>query len=202
MSATVPLKFLTLAVCLAWGLAVSSPAQSQSTLRASDAARLDGFTSAIGDALLQALAGGSAADVTTLTKALSGRPQIAFDETLTGEWNCRTIKMGGISPLVVYAPFTCRFDIGPDGFEFEKLTGSQRTKGKIQLRDGRAIYVGVGYVAGQNPPAYADLPPDFTSDGSVQTQIAVFERIGPTRARLLFPAPIVESDFDILELTR
>lgn len=188
----------TLALCAA----LSSPALAQDRLRPDDAARLDGYSGALGQSLIEALAGGSAPDVSALTKALSGRPDIAFDETLAGNWKCRTIKMGGIAPLVVYTPFDCVFEIAAGGFTFEKLSGSQRTKGSIQLRNGRAIYVGVGYVAGQNPPAYADLPADFTSDGTIQTQIAVFERISPTRARLLFPAPAVESNFDILELTR
>ena len=195
-----PLKLL---LALGLGLsALTSPLWAQSDLRPEDAARLDGFAAAAGSALLQATSGGTASDVAALTQALSGTPQIAFDETLAGDWKCRTFKLGGISPLVVYTNFKCRFSIGPEGFDFEKLSGSQRTKGTVRLRDGRAIYTGVGYVAGQTPPAYADLTEDFQSDSTVQTQIAVFERISPTRARLLFPSPAVESDFDILELTR
>ncbi len=178
------------------------PAAAETPLRPADAARLDGFTAAAGGAVLQALSGGSPADVTALTQALSGTPQIAFDESLNGDWTCRTLKLGGGTALVVYSPFKCRFDIENNGFRFEKLTGSQRTKGKVTFRDGRAVYVGMGYVAGQTPPDYADLPDDFVSDGSVQTDVAILERISPTRARLMFPSPAVESDFDILELTR
>jgi hypothetical protein len=155
-----------------------------------------------GDALLAAMAGGSRSDVAALSGALSGAPQIAFDESLIGDWKCRTMKLGGPTALTVYTNFNCRFSVGETGFDFEKLSGSQRTRGTIQLRDGRAIYVGVGFVAGEAPPAYADLPDDFQSDGKVQTQVAVFERVSPTRARLMFPSPAVESNFDILELTR
>lgn len=179
-----------------------SPLWAQSDLRPEDAARLDGYATAAGRALLQAMSAGSASDVAALSQALSGTAQIAFDETLAGDWNCRTLKLGGLAALVVYTNFKCRFSIGTEGFDFEKLSGSQRTKGTIRLRDGRAIYTGVGYVSDQTPPAYADLPADFTSDGTVQTQVAVFERISPTRARLSFPSPAIESDFDILELTR
>ncbi len=189
-----------LALCGA--LLLGAPAQAQSDLRAEDATRLQGFTQAAGDALLQALASGAPDDVAALSKALSGAPQIAFDASLAGDWKCRTMKLGGLSALVVYTNFACRFTASDTGFTFEKLTGSQRTRGTITLREGRAIYVGVGFVAGQNPPAYADLPADFQSEGTIQTDIAVFERISPTRARLMFPSPAVESDFDILELTR
>lgn len=181
---------------------LATPLSAQSTLRPGDAARLDGYAASAGNAFLRALASGAPGDVNALTQALSGTPQIAFDESLNGDWTCRTMKLGGLSPLVVYSPFKCRFGIENDGFTFEKLTGSQRTKGKVTLRDGRAVYVGVGFVAGQTPPDYADLPPDFTSDGTVQTDVAILERIRPTRARLMFPAPANESDFDILELTR
>ncbi len=191
-------RWLTLLLALA----LTTPATAETALRPDDAARLENYTTAAGSALLQALSGGASADVDALTRALSGHPQIAFDETLDGDWNCRTMKLGRSSALVVYSPFKCHIDLENDGFAFEKLTGSQRTKGKVSFRDGRAVYVGVGFVAGQTPPDYADLPADFTSDGTVQTDVAIFERVSPTRARLMFPAPAVESDFDILELTR
>ncbi len=184
-------------------LVCSGAAFAQGDLRPGDAARLDRFDASAGSALLQALSGGAPEDVAALTKALSGTAQVAFDETLAGDWSCRTMKLGGLSPLLVYTDFKCRFTIRPDGsFGFEKLTGSQRTRGTITFREGRAIYAGVGYIADEDPADYADLPADFTSDGRVQTNVAVFERVSPSRARLMFPAPAVESDFDILELTR
>ena len=48
-------------LCVALSLLLCSPAFAQSDLRPADVARLDGFTTAIGDALLQALAGGNSA---------------------------------------------------------------------------------------------------------------------------------------------
>jgi len=181
---------------------LASPLHAQSDLRAQDAARLDGFAPTAGRALLRAMAGGSASDVAALTQALSGQADIAFDESLIGNWKCRTMKLGGASDLTVYSNFDCRFSVGSTGFDFEKLTGSERTKGTITLRDGRAIYVGVGFASGETPPDYADLPPDFTATDQIQTQVAVFERVNANRARLMFPSPAQASDFDILELTR
>lgn len=175
---------------------------AQTDLRADDAARLERFTQTAGAALLEALAGGAPDDVAALTDALAGTPQVALDQDLAGDWQCRTMKLGGGISLVVYTQFKCRFTLQQNGFAFEKLTGSQRTKGILTYRDGRAVYVGMGFVADATPPAYAELPADFVSDGRIQTNIAVFERVSQTRARLMFPAPAVESDFDILELTR
>ncbi len=187
---------------LAIVLALPLPALAETSIRPEDAARLARYDAAAGYALLQALAKGAPKELVALTTALAGEPQAVFDETLNGNWNCRMLKLGGLAELVVYTPFKCRFTIRNNGFGFEKLTGSQLTRGEVTLIDGRAVYLGVGYVAGQNPPAYADLPADFKSDGSVQTDVAILERVSETRARLLFPSPAVESDFDILELTR
>ena len=102
---------------------------------------------------------------------------------LAGEWACHTFKLGGIAPLTVYAQFKSAFE--PDGtaFTFEKLTGSPRTMGRVTMQDRTMIYIGVGYVADEPPMAYAD---------SRRSQIR----------RILFPAPINESDFDLLYLTR
>jgi Domain of unknown function (DUF4893) len=189
---------------LAVTLALLSPASlhAQEELRPADQARLDGYDAAAGDALLRALAEGAPEDVAALTTALSGAPAVAFDPSLAGDWKCRTLKLGGPAGLIAYSPFDCRITLRLDGFDFEKLSGSQRTKGRIIMRNGRAIYVGVGFAAGETPPDYADLPEDFRSDGRIQADVAVVERVSPNRARLLFPAPAVESDFDILELTR
>jgi hypothetical protein len=180
----------------------AAPLNAQTPLRAEDAARLDRFSETAGQALLEAFSSGTSNDTSSLANALSGTPQVAFDPSLSGDWKCRTMKLGHLTGLTVYTNFKCRFTIQQDGFLFEKLTGSQRTKGKITYRDGRAIYVGMGYVADTTPPEYANLPSDFRSDGRIQTNVAVFERVSETRARMMFPAPAVESDFDILELTR
>jgi len=175
---------------------------SAQDIRPQEQARLDRFEHWAGVALLEAFGSGAAQDVAALTGALSGVPLVAFDPSLQGEWRCRTIKLGGQPALTVYSPFRCRMTLDTTGVTFEKLTGSQRTLGRIEMRDGRAVYLGVGYVADEAPQAYGDLASDFEGDGRIAPDVAVFERISDTRARLMFPAPVVESDFDILELTR
>lgn len=190
------------ALAAAWLCATALPAVAQDVLRPQETLRLDRFEQTAGEALLQAFQTGAPSDLAALTVALSGTPLVAFDEGLGGDWTCRTMKLGGISGLVVYSSFKCRLTFQGAGYTFEKLSGSQRTSGLLSLRDGRAVYVGVGYVAGSTPPAYADLAADFEGDGEIQPDIAVFERVSNQRSRLMFPAPVVESDFDLLELTR
>ena len=185
--------------CLAALLGTGAIAQD---IRPQEQARLDRFERTAGTALMEAMAAGDATDIAALTTALSGTPQVAFDPALNGEWNCRTMKLGGLGQLIVYTNFKCRMTLDITGITFEKLTGSQRTSGRIEMRDGRAVYLGVGYVASEAAQSYSDLAPDFEGSSSVTPDVAVFERVSDTRARLLFPAPINESDFDILELTR
>jgi hypothetical protein len=50
--------------------------------------------------------------------------------------------------------------------------------------------------------AYGDLPPEDFGTGEIQPQVAIVEQTSPTTARMLFPAPINESLFDVLYLTR
>lgn len=189
------------AAVLACAILLASHASAQE-IRPQEQARLDRFERVAGVALLEAMAGGDAADVAALGVALSGVPQVAFDPSLAGEWNCRTMKLGRGVALVVYTNFKCRMALDNTGVIFEKLTGSQRTSGRIEMRDGRAVYLGVGYVASGAPQDYATLAPDFEGTGEVVPDVAVFERISERRARLMFHAPVNESDFDILELTR
>ena len=171
-------------------------------VRPADAPRLEAFNAALGRALAQALAGGAPEDVALLTAALAGEPG-APDPA--GDWSCRTLKLGGLLPLVAYAPFRCRIEeTAPGAWTLEKLSGSQRLRGTIRLEDGRALYTGVGFVEGGPAAAYEDLPEDQApvERGQTHAQVGLFEQAGPDQARLLLPRPLLESDFDILWLTR
>ncbi len=186
-------------VCLAALCAGNALAEG---IRPQEQAKLDRFEQLAGHALLEALANGKPSDVAVLNKALSGTPQVAFGPSLQGDWQCRTMKLGGRAQLVVYARFKCRMTLDNTGVTFEKLSGSQRTSGRIEMRGGRAVYLGVGFASTATPDHYANLAPDFEGTKTITPDVAIFERISEKRARLMFPAPVNESDFDILELTR
>lgn len=188
---------------LVFALAMAGAAQAEETpMRAQEQTRLDEFQASAGKALLQALSAGSLGDVDLLQEAMSGVPLAPLATTLAGEWDCRTIKLGGLTPLTVYAPFKCAF--APDGtaFTFEKFTGSQRTQGRVTMQGRTMVYLGVGYIADEEPMDYAALPAESFGDGSYQPQVGIVEQTGPTAARIMFPAPVTESDFDVLYLTR
>ena len=189
---------LALAVALA---ALAGPAQAQE-MRPQETVRLEQFDAALGQALKRAMALGRRGDIDLVQEALEGPAIPALRTSLSGDWTCRTIKMGGDVPLVAYAPFQCRFTPDGDGFIFEKLTGSQLTRGRVDLRDGQMVYLGVGYVADVDPMDYTDLPEGDFDSGERQPEVALVEQSDGDRARLLFPLPTRESVFDILHLTR
>jgi hypothetical protein len=180
----------------------ASPALAQDAIRPQEQLRLDAYHDTAGRAILQAMSSGSRGDVDWLQEAMEGQPLSPLGTSLSGDWDCRTIKLGGDPALVVYAPFKCRFTPDGNSFVFEKLTGSQRTSGRITLQDRTMIYLGVGNVADLDPVAYGDLPPEDFGTGEIQPQVAIVEQTSPTTARMLFPAPINESLFDVLYLTR
>ena len=184
---------------------IAAPAfADEPVTRPQDLQRLANYEALLGRTLQEAFALGTDGDIAVLTDALRGTMSGADP---TGDWQCRTIKMGGGLPLVVYGNFACRITALPDGsLELAKLTGSQRLVGTIiPNAAGRMIYRGVGYVGETPALLYPDYPadnPDWVEPGQTVPQIGIFDVAGPTAARLMLPAPVLESDFDILFLTR
>ncbi len=160
-----------------------------------DRARLAGFDKTRETALEEARAGGDATDRATL-EALLSRPTRSFDGfDMKGDWQCRSIKLGGPVPLVVYGWFRCRVTDDGSGWRLTKLTGSQRTSGRFFTdNDQRLTYLGSLFVAGEQPPRYGAGP---QSD-----QAGLAFRTGPRAWRIEFPAPRYESKLDILEFRR
>lgn len=134
-----------------------------------------------------------AAAVATLEQVLAGRV-LSFDDGYdpSGAWQCRYLKLGGDPVLSIYGWFSCRvFDDGA-GWVIEKTTGSQRSRGRLyRLTEDRLLYLGALH--------YADEAPMWFGDDPARNQMAVLTRLDDGRMRLEFPAPLAESDFDILE---
>ncbi|MCG6901053.1 MAG: DUF4893 domain-containing protein [Rhodobacter sp.] len=192
------IRIAALALCLA------SPLGAETLLRPGDAARLDRTDTHLGAALREAFAIGAPDDIAALARAMAGTPVAPDRLRLGGDWQCNTIKAGKIAALVVYRPFRCRITRDGDGWWFAKLSGSQLTRGRIELRDGLPVYTGVGYVSGDDPPGYDALPDVLNATDSPQRTavVGILEQTGDNAARILLPAPMLESRFDILVLRR
>lgn len=172
-------------------------------IRDEDTARLESLDRATGAALRAALGNGSPQQAADAAEALRGPAQPADSvnlKALAGDWSCKMTKIGGNLPSVTYPPFRCR--IGADG-AFAKLTGSQRTAGKLH-RDGDAwVYLGSTTVNDDPPRPYADFPDQVdTAASETLPDVAVFEATGANTARLLFPLPYRESVLNVLTLSR
>jgi len=188
-------------LCLAAALALSTACaradgELARLLTPADAKRLESYEAVRAAALNEARAAGEKAERAVLEEALAGEllsVHTGFDAR--GDWRCRTIKVGGNLPLVVYGWFKCRIGDDGSGWRLEKLTGSQRTTGRL-FDDGetRMLYVGAGHYDYETPRNYGSLPE--------QDEVAYVFRPGENRLRFEFPSPRFESNLDILDLRR
>jgi hypothetical protein len=140
--------------------------------------------------------GGDPANVATLRQVLAGQV-MPFDDDYdpSGDWRCRFLKLGGDPALTVYGWFNCRIADDGAGWVIQKTDGSQRTMGRLyRLTAERLLFLGALHYAREAPMRFGEDP--------TRNQMAVLTRLDDGRMRLEFPAPLVESGFDILEFTR
>lgn len=116
-----------------------------------------------------------------------------------GDYRCRTVKLGsqgGEDGLgyVIYGWFACRIESTPNGLKFSKLTGSQRPGGLLFTENDRQMVMLGSMALASEPPAnsYGQRPD--------RDLVAVLERIGERRWRLVIPWPQAESNLDLIEL--
>jgi len=165
-----------------------------SLITPADRKRLDEYGQTRQAALAEARRG-APADVAILDALVAKRMVSFANFDMTGNWQCRTIKAGGLSELVVYGWFKCRVIDNGAGWMLEKLSGSQRTAGRFfDDGDKRLIYLGSGFVAGEKIKPYGG--------GPETDQVGYAFRTGPQEWRIEFPAPYYESKLDILEFKR
>lgn len=116
-----------------------------------------------------------------------------------GRYRCRTVKLGNPGDdedlgYVVYGWFACRIVRTDEGLTLTKLTGSQRVQGVFYPEsDQHMVLLGAMALANEaRAPHYGDR-----DDRDV---VAILERIGERRWRVVTPWPRAESNLDVLEL--
>jgi len=172
-----------------------------------DRDRIERHDEAFGRAVMAALAEGTAADVAELARVFADPPQPFAGVDLTGDWRCRTIKLGGpYGALTIYSWFRCRIGTDDQSLTFEKLTGSQRTSGRF-YPDGeeepmRLVYLGAAHYEYEEPKAYGGRLNLKGRDPENRDDVGVVTLRGPDHMLIGFPWPILESDYDVLELRR
>jgi len=172
-----------------------------------DRDRIHRHDEAFGRAMMQALAEGTDEDVATLTQVFADPPRAFGDADITGPWRCRTIKLGGpYGGLTIYSWFDCEIRTEGEALVFEKLTGSQRTFGRLYPvgpeEPMRMVYLGAAHYGYEEPRAYGGRLNLRGADRENRDDVGILTSRGPGRMLIGFPWPILESDYDILELRR
>ncbi len=121
--------------------------------------------------------------------------------SLTGTWRCRTIKLGGMTPSMVYSWFRCRITDEGGVLAFEKISGSQRMGGTLYPDGDGYVYLGASWVKGETPHRYSGNGASFGAHATPDDQAG---RLTATAsgARIEMPYPVQESVFDVIELRR
>jgi hypothetical protein len=192
------IKFRPIPVALAIAT-TAAPAfatgEIEGLITANDKLRLEKYDAVRAEALKEAHDRPADEQTASLDDVTMAEPKLWQGMDLTGEWRCRTIKVGGMAELIVYGWFKCRVTDDGSGWTLEKLTGSQRTKGRFfDDSETRLTYLG-SYAVNDDPfPAYGSGP---ESD-----QAGYAYRLSDDRWRIELPSPYYESKLDILELSR
>jgi len=196
------------AVALASFLLLTAAAQAgwQQDATARDVERLGRIAESRAKGLDEA-SRGKPSDFTAIRSILAAGTVPASERRLIGTWRCRTLKLGGMTPAVVYGWFKCRIAPAQDGrLAFEKLSGSQRTLGTLYPNGDGLVYLGASYVTAYGPaekkPVYSGGGASTGADATPDDQIGLLSLTYDGRARLELPYPLQESTFDVIELKR
>lgn len=125
------------------------------------------------------------------------------DASMLGWWECRTIKVGGgFAGLVVYSWFDCRVSVRNGFLFFEKRSGSQRLSGRLyQDGPGRRILLSAPTYNNDAQRLYSG-PQGGIDDPQKQDKPGILQQLEDGRLRIVFPLPVLESTYDVLELRR
>jgi hypothetical protein len=167
----------------------------------SDVQRLAQLSEARGKGLGEA-ARAAPSDLAAINSVLRSGTVPASSRALTGKWRCRMMKLGGLTPAIVYSWFSCRISESGGALAFEKLSGSQRTSGTLYPDGQGFVYLGASYVTGEKPHPYSGRGAAAGAEVTPDDQIGSLSLLYDGRARLELPYPTQESTFDVIELKR
>jgi len=141
-------------------------------------------------------------DFNALRAVLEPQARTVPARAMLGNWRCRQMKLGGISPYIVYKDwFTCNIRHVNGGLLFQKVTGTQRTIGFLYPQQGSWVYLGASSEADEPWHNYSGRTPSIGAEVSPDDQIGLLTGIGDNHLRLEIPA-IQESLLDVIELRR
>jgi hypothetical protein len=167
-----------------------------------DKGRLAALGEAKQKALGEAKSGAGTGDASAIDAVLGPASHAPAPGEVAGSWRCRTLKLGGVTPYVVYSWFNCHIAMRGGGLWLEKTSGSTRTAGYLYPGDGGMVYLGAASVIGEPQHVYSGNGASAGAAATPDDQIGILTAIGANHLRLEMPYPVQESTFDVLELKR
>lgn len=159
-----------------------------------DVARLEALETSRTRGLAGALRGLVADEQSVVADLFEGGLAPIDADLLVGKYQCRTIKLGGNLPLVVYQWFRCEINQEDATFTVRKITGSQNFFGVL-------MPAGDGYAyKGASTYGYEDQVL-FYGDDATRDQVGCLSAVGEGQKHFVLelPAPPVESYHDVIE---
>ncbi|HVZ70230.1 MAG TPA: DUF4893 domain-containing protein [Rhizomicrobium sp.] len=167
-----------------------------------DALRLSHLAEARAKAMREAQ-GASEQDLAAVRAVLNRNSRAVPMASLKGTWRCRTIKLGGMSPVVIYDWFTCRIGEEHGHPYFEKQTGTQHFGGSLYPHEsGGFVFLGGTNWSKDKQAFYSSGRASLGAETTPSDAAGLLSSIGPNVARIEFPYPAQESTFDVIELRR
>lgn len=123
--------------------------------------------------------------------------RIENPEALIGDYACRTIKLGGNLPAIVYGWFDCEIFPEDASLVIRKTTGSQRFLGLLKQGGNGVAYRGaLSY-------GYEPVMTLYGQD-TQRNQVGCISAIGSDLSQLILelPQPVFESVHNVIELKR
>lgn len=194
-------RLLSLAgVFFAWTAPVSAAWQDRAAPY--DVERLSHLSQAREQALNEAQAAPEK-EVALVRAVLGGAAQNVAVSTLYGTWRCRLIRLGGMTPVLIYSWFTCRIGEDKGRPYFEKRTGTLHLGGALYPHEsGGYVFLGGMNVSNGKVAYYSGARASLGAETTPSDVVGLLFSTGPKAARIEFPYPAQESTFDVIELRR
>ncbi|HVT24210.1 MAG TPA: DUF4893 domain-containing protein [Rhizomicrobium sp.] len=152
---------------------------------------------------MQEAQGASEKDLAAARAVLNRNSRAVSLASLKGTWRCRTIKLGGMAPMVIYDWFTCRIGEEHGHPYFEKQTGTQHFGGSLYPHEsGGFVFLGGTNWSKDEQAFYSSERTSLGAETTPSDAVGLLSSIGPNVARIEFPYPAQESTFDVIELRR
>lgn len=161
-----------------------------------DVARLTGLLTSRTMGLGEAMASPEA-DQRAALSSVFGRELSHPDSVELGNYKCRTMKLGGLGPLVVYGWFDCVVNAEDAAITLRKTTGSQQMFGLLYETKRGFLYRGALKYGYEDHLTFYGTDPE-------RDQVGCLSQIGeqPGYYVLELPSPVFESTHDVLEMVR